>query len=318
MKNIKDIILLGERITLRPFSSALLKGLWAELLVSYSLYDFSYQGQDMILLAKKGNIDVSPGTMAKISSRLESIRKKPCVFYFNSIKTYERDRLVASNVYFIVNSQYCFLPSLLINRKSVSSPTPVKFSPSTQRLILHHLQKDSLEGKSISEIAEAIGYGYPTVAKSINHLQQLGLAEGKTSFEGIKTVHFDKDGKELWLEIQPYLINPVKKRLYARNQMAEGMIGGINALSNYSMLAPDPVATRVLTEEEFKNGIESLSEEMGLNRYDGPQQIEIWKYNPIQTSTEYVDPLSLALSLQDDNDPRVEKEIENMINDMQW
>jgi len=49
--------------------------------------------------------------------------------------------------------------------------------------------------------------------------------------------------------------------------------------------------------------------------------IETWKYPPITPAkfdSDWVDRLSLALTLQDDPDPRVEKEVERLINDTPW
>ena len=37
-----------------------------------------------------------------------------------------------------------------------------------------------------------------------------------------------------------------------------------------------------------------------------------------EENKEWVDRLSLALSLGNDDDPRIEKEVERMINDIQW
>lgn len=57
------------------------------------------------------------------------------------------------------------------------------------------------------------------------------------------------------------------------------------------------------------------------NEFDGNIIIEAWKYPPvtiIDTQAEWVDKLSLAISLRDEQDPRVEGEVERLINDMAW
>ena len=47
-------------------------------------------------------------------------------------------------------------------------------------------------------------------------------------------------------------------------------------------------------------------------------KIEIWKYSPEMKIGQqgYVDRLSLYLSLREDKDPRVEKELENIIREI--
>lgn len=313
--NKNNIEIAGQTIPLRALSGLSLKGLWAELIVGYNIYEFSFLGQEMILLESKKGIMSSPRSLAKISERLSEIKSMPCVFMFDTVKTFERDRLVTANVYFVVDSQYCFLPTLLINRKTSSTKSPSLFTPATQRLVLFHLQKRNLNRLSIADISKAIGLSYPTVAKSISHLEQIKVIESDVDENGTKAIKFRYDGRELWDKVQPYLVNPVKKIVFANTMIGIGFIGGINALSHYSMLRPDEVATRVMTAEEYKN---EISESVKISDFDGIQPIEIWKYRPITTNEDYVDRLSLALSLRDDHDPRVEKEIENMINEMPW
>ena len=57
------------------------------------------------------------------------------------------------------------------------------------------------------------------------------------------------------------------------------------------------------------------------NEYDGSIIIEAWKYSPVTSmdaEIEWVDRLSLAISLREDSDPRVEGEVERLINDIEW
>ena len=57
------------------------------------------------------------------------------------------------------------------------------------------------------------------------------------------------------------------------------------------------------------------------NEFDGEILIEAWKYPPVSkdgANAEWVDKLSLAISLKGDNDPRVEKEVERLINELEW
>lgn len=57
------------------------------------------------------------------------------------------------------------------------------------------------------------------------------------------------------------------------------------------------------------------------NEYDGDVLIEVWKYPVIafkDQPQEWVDRLSLALSLREEKDPRVEGEVERIINETEW
>ena len=115
----------------------------------------------------------------------------------------------------------------------------------------------------------------------------------------------------MWEKALPYLTNPVKESGYIAQPVSKGIIGGIDALSHYSMLVGENIPTRVFTQNEFKESGEILS------RYEDVQRVEIWKYPPLSDGG-YVDRLSLYLSLRDDRDPRVEKELETMFNEILW
>ena len=110
-------------------------------------------------------------------------------------------------------------------------------------------------------------------------------------------------------------MNPVKRIIYADRMLPTGIIGSINALSHYTRLNADEVATRVFTLSEW-NSYERENE-IFTSESEDLQPIEIWKYEPL-TEDGYADRLSLALSLEDDHDPRVEKEVEYMIDQIKW
>lgn len=114
----------------------------------------------------------------------------------------------------------------------------------------------------------------------------------------------------------PYLMSPVKKTVYSDELGKEPFyVGGISALSHYSFLNPDDQTTLAVWERDFVPGNRSYRE---WGSQDFKYKIEIWKYPPEMGigQGEYVDRLSLYLSLQEDNDPRVEKELENIIDEI--
>ena len=308
----KEITIAGQQIELRNLSKQDQKGLWLELIANFKMMQFDFNGQVMLLLVAKGEVDYTNVQRRKISERIESIKHIPAVFYFDNLLTYERDRLVEQGVYFIVADKFAFVPTLIINRLSTKSEIKELFYPSTQYILLYHLQIESLDGLSLKELEDKVPYKYKTIAKSIKQLEALGLV----SLEGSrnKKLVFELSGKELWDKASTNLIDPIKSIEYTSDVFPEGDIGGISALSHYSMLAPEDVPTRVLTAEWVREHKYSIPE---LHSFEDTQRIEIWKYPPSGTSG-YVDKLSLFLTLKDDNDPRVEKEIAIMMNKIKW
>lgn len=308
----KEITIAGQQIELRNLSKQDQKGLWLELIANFKMMQFDFNGQVMLLLVAKGEMDYTNVQRRKISERIESIKHIPAVFYFDNLLTYERDRLVEQGVYFIVADKFAFVPTLIINRLSTKSEIKELFYPSTQYILFYHLQIESLDGLSLKELEDKVPYKYKTIAKSIKQLEALGLVrlEGNRN----KKLVFELSGKELWDKASTNLIDPIKSIEYTSDVFPEGDIGGISALSHYSMLAPEDVPTRVLTAEWVREHKYSIPE---LHSFEDTQRIEIWKYPPSGTSG-YVDKLSLFLTLKDDNDPRVEKEIAIMMNKIKW
>lgn len=307
-----EIKIAGQQIELRNLSKQDQKGLWLELIANFKMMQFEFNGQVMLLLVAKGELDYTNVQRRKISERIESVKHIPAVFYFDNLLTYERDRLVEQGVYFVVADKFAFVPTLIINRRSTKSEIQESFYPSTQYILLYHLQIKSLDGLLLKELEDMVPYKYKTIAKSLKQLEALGLVRLEGSRN--KKLVFELSGKELWDRASANLIDPIKSIEYTSYVFPEGDIGGISALSHYSMLAPEDVPTRVISVEWVREHKSFIPE---LLSFEDTQRIEIWKYPPLGNSG-YVDKLSLFLTLKDDNDPRVEKEIEIMMNEIKW
>ena len=93
----------------------------------------------------------------------------------------------------------------------------------------------------------------------------------------------------------------------------------MSALSHYSCLNPDEQICYAFDSVTFK--ALDLNDIKGLNTQDGPVVLEIWRYPPLvpsgNTEKRYVDKLSLYLSLRNEKDPRIEKELEIMLKSME-
>ena len=86
------------------------------------------------------------------------------------------------------------------------------------------------------------------------------------------------------------------------------------SISVNTIITTDSKIVYQYLEPSYKKSIEGTK----VYNIEDIQRIEIWKYPPIPMEEEFVDKLSLYLTLKDDVDPRVEKELEIMINKMPW
>ena len=106
------------------------------------------------------------------------------------------------------------------------------------------------------------------------------------------------------------MTSPIKAVKYCDIIPAAGFqYSGISALASYTMLSPDENPTIAVYSGEFKDGAFQ-----GLNDFDGNVRIEIWRYPALDMEADTVDRLSLFLSLESHEDPRVEKENKLMFN----
>lgn len=292
----------GISIPLRTWSKDELKGLPVIYSFSYHFYDFSFRGSQMILL-EPGKEPSTPTAYRKVADRIGEQFGRPVVFYFDNLVYYQRKRLVEHGVYYICGERDVFLPMLLasqVKKKKASA----KLSAAAQYLLMFHLQVESIEHRPIQELAKALPYSYISIAKAVQNLEELGLCRSGRDSVGNKSIEFGLSGKELWENAKPFMASPVKERFYCTG-LPDGHFpaSGISALSMYSHLAPDSEQTVAAYAKDWKN-----EQFENLNMFEGPYIVEFWRYPA--AGTKSVDKLSLYLTLENDSDPRVHKELE--------
>ena len=302
MKMIVDID--GNILDLDPVEKTRLKGLCAEAKWTFDYYECSFDGIGFIVPSLKQGKEVTPLQLEHYSYRLESFFSKSIVFLLPDAPRYQRVRYAERGLFYLMPDKgYARLPFLYAGKKMSDRIRAKRLTPAAQYLLLFHLQVESLDGKSLSEISSSVPQSYLTVSRAVTVLEEVGLGYSDR-FEKTKVFHFKFVGKDLWEKAQPYLVSPVLTVRYYDTFDGSGIIGGINALAHYSHLNPEEMQTLVLDRNMVPkdNGLE-----------DGRYRIEVWKYPPIEGGL-WVDRLSLALSLQENKDERVQKEVELMIN----
>ncbi len=312
---------MGSKLEMTPRQNDSLKGVSVGEKISFLFYDGAYVGRNMLFVEpKKGN--PTPRECDITARRLSELFGKPIVFILEPGPTYERQRLLNKGVYFIMSENYAHLPMLVAMEKTSNRKKAMRLTPVAQYLLLYHLQVESLENLSAREIAPLVPYSYESITLGLTCLVDVGLCQMQRCGQRSKNVHFPLKGMELWLESQAYVSSPVIKRIYSDAIHTERQFPtcGINALAHYGRLNPDGERLIVMTTREY-NSMKKAAVFENLNFYDGNVMIEVWKYPviaPIGNNSQYVDPLSLALSLVEDKDPRVEKEVECLIKNIMW
>lgn len=302
----EKIIIAGISIPLRAWSNDELKGIPVIYTLKYRFYDFTFRGETMILLQSEKKHE-TPKTSKTTANHLEALFSRPVVFYFDTIMYYERKRYVEQGVFYIAGQRNAFLP-MLISSPVSNRKKPAKLSAAAQYLIMYHLQAKSLEHRPLQDLTDTIPYSYVSIAKAVQNLEELELCHCERDSAGNKSIVFGVEGKDLWDKAKPFMSSPVKERYYCTGlPCGHFPLGGISALSERSHLSPDPEKTIAVYAKKWKK-----EQFENPNTLEGPYIVEFWRYPIIGDKT--VDKLSLYLTLENDPDPRVEKELEVVFN----
>ena len=265
----------------------------------------------------------SPATVRKHLDMLQSKQPAELIYVRARVTAYNRKRLIEQKVPFIVPGNQMYLPMLAIDLREhfrrIREEAPT-FSPSTQVVVLHAMLRDAGQVLIPSEMAPLLGYSAMTMTRAFDELETAKLAE-VTVRGRERCLRFIGDRREIWEKAQPFLRNPVSKRLFIRRiNGAEGAThAGLTALAHYSMLAPPAYTTYALSREEWKT-LRQQHKIIEVPVQDPDvSEIEVWWYSPARFAEHgMVDQLSLYLSLKADHDERIETALEEMMEKIEW
>ena len=317
----KEIAILGRPIQLQERSKAQMEGATIGDLLTYKFYDGEFHGMPLLFAEPKGKV-ATPRCLSVTANNLTSLLQLPIVFLLPACPAYERQRLIDKDVYFVVSEKYVHLPMLLANERVRKTKQAKTLTPVAQYLLLYHLQIGSIEGMAARDIEDKIPYSYASITLGLTCLEDLGLCKKVAEASKRKVIHFYMKGMNLWEQAQPFFVNPVEERIYCDGLLSDDSFPecGINALAHYTRLNPDSERTIMMSVKQLRN-FKSSEALVRPNEFDGNIIIEAWKYPPVTATgvkAEWVDKLSLAISLCEDEDPRVEGEVERLINETEW
>ena len=311
---LKDV--LGVEVEVVPLEKQLAKSLPLYITSSYSINEAYILGHRVCLLESFSDEQPSPDRLAKQMALVESKVGLPAIFVVQNIASYNLKRYVQKGVNFILPNRQLFIPALMMDfRKPVATEKKnvEQLSPSAQLVLLYHLQKKPLSNITVSEIAKELSQTYITTIRAVNLLKDLDLCVlSPIANKREKAVEFHLNRYNLWQKALPYLQNPIQKVVYTDDEVVSTK-SGINALAHYTMLNDEPRHYYAVSKEQFRKINIAIDPKFGDNT------IEVWKYNPVPLSVQgFVDRLSLYLTFTDNEDERIQGELENVINEFEW
>lgn len=254
-------------------------------------------------------------TIQAVKKHIEQIQKVencPVVLILDRISYKRRQSLIKYKIPFIVDDKQMYLPFMgliLQERFALQKVMFEKLKPSAQMLLFYFLY-GSAKKLYQNQVVKKFGFSATSITRAVYQLKEAGLVS--VCKDGIENVLYSEfTAKEIFEKARQYLINPVRKKIYIRKEILPLHLpkAGLTALSEKTMLNPPMLTAYACTSDTVPDKYDS--ELIDANEQ---AEIEVWKYNPCVLSADGIaDPLSLAISLEDNNDERVEQMIENML-----
>lgn len=288
-----------------------------------SFFKLSYNSIEFILVCLPEDEKYGVVAFEKQAKLLGEKYSMPVAFGFHSLSQYQRNSLIGRNIPFISDSGQLYLPFLGIalnnHLTQLKTLKAEKMMPITQVLFLYLLYRHDNEAVTKKDAADAISVTRMSLTRASEQLEEMGLITQERIGKEI-LMKTNGSGIALYEKAKPYLINPVKSTMTVddNTQYRDSPLAGESALAKTTMLNDPVIPVRAVWKSEVKTGV---MKEIDI-RWDiehKPIKLELWKYNPgLFAKNDCVDPVSLAMSFEDNADERIEGAIEEYLEEYQW
>jgi len=250
--------------------------------------------------------------------QLQKYTENQIILCFDRITPYQRQTLFKHKISFIVPDSQVYIPELGIYFKERYQNKFLKIEKMTSmaQFVLLYLMYQRVQKEYTNvELGDELNLSAMNVSRAVQELEELELL--KTRNEGRnKIVMPILAGRELYQKAKEHLRSPVQKKIYVKEsyKYMELLIAGEEALAKKSMLGFPKHKVRAVDKKQFK--MISVEDIVDAKWHMGSEliEIEVWRYDPEPLARNgCVDDISLALSLSDMRDERIEMELEKMI-----
>jgi len=291
----------------------------------YAVWSTRLFGQKTLLALEAEGWEIgSPGEYGKHAEALGQKLGKPVVLVLPLLPSYARNRMVQMGIAFIIPGSQAFIPNSLLDlRERFPQPHSKRrevLGPAAQCTVLYHLQRGSLAGVPLKDIARKVQYSPMMMTKVKDELEAAEICtiarRGRSML-----LDFKAAGRALWGQVNLQLTSPVKKTRWVHweKPAAPALLAGMSALSLRTMIAADRLPTYALPHAAFQELLERGVCTDCRDADNAAAKIEVWSYNPhLLGDDRMVDPLSLYLSLRESQDERVQKQLELLIQGVKW
>ena len=289
----------------------------------YQYAKMKFHKESFLLIKEKrrGSLD-SFVTQARIMGEKASM---DVILVFSKLSDIEKKQLLQARVPFVDFKGNLFFPPLGLALNANDDVEVFKeLTPSEQLTWIAFLLTKGQKVVDVDLLSQITGLPNSTIYRCLRTFKTLNWLNKPN-----KLYAYTASKKELFLKSESFLFNPIKKRLllsdFDLNKIQSDsrlLYGGTYALSYLTFLAEsDENSSYVISQRQFNK----LSLPLSQHILEG-KILEIWRYSPFVSEfwndfketqdRQFVDPISLYLTLKDDDDPRVEEEIEALKNNI--
>ena len=289
----------------------------------FQYVQMKFHKESFLLIKEKrrGSLD-SFVTQARIMGEKASM---DVILVFSKLSDIEKKQLLQARVPFVDFKGNLFFPPLgLVLNANDDVATSKELTPSEQLTWIAFLLTKGQKVVDVDLLSQITGLPNSTIYRCLRTFKTLNWLNKPN-----KLYAYTASKKELFLKSESFLFNPIKKRLLLSDfdlkkiqSDSRLLYGGTYALSYLTFLAEsDENSSYVISQRQFNK----LSLPLSQHILEG-KILEVWRYSPFVSEfwndfkenqdRQFVDPISLYLTLKDDDDPRVEEEIEVLKNNI--
>lgn len=312
-----------------------------------SVKDWNDQAKEKLNLQLAGKYDFQKVTLLEVNflllypesenrlpvlerdqARIESVFEIPVAFYFDNISSFRKKNLLKKHIAFMDSDKEVYLPFIALKMKLKDQKKSVRqhtvygapFTPGAQLVFLYLLYQPSQEF-TMSQLASELKISVMTAQRSLQTLYEKGLVKfkitGKTGrekrYKRIDQVSYYQKGKS-------FLINPVICDIFVRKipEEVKYLKSDLTALDEQTMLGKTEQETIAIPMSERKQ----LEKFLITDRMEIAEseciRVQVMKYNVLSLSdTEYIDPITLILSLSE-RDERINQALDELMEKKKW
>jgi len=280
----------------------------------YQLKAVSLDGINVVFVYPQTELEQIE-TLKKHIERIKRTVILPIVLILKELTFRQKEYLIRERIPFVVEGKQIYLPfmALYLQERCSAEKQPLEeILPSAQMLLLHFIYRGAKE-LSTSQAAKHLELTPTSISRASKQLEEMGLLHTKKN--GVQKILFSEDSpKDLFEKSKKVLLNPVKRAVFIPDELVKENLAesGYLALSHYSMLNPPNIKCYASTTISEWKEVSTHTLHDSINQV----QVEMWRYDPRKLSeNSVVDKLSLALSLREDADERIEEAVEEMLDD---